>query len=112
VSLEHEIAAIELRAREARKGLIDRLVKRRNRIAAYRALFVGEDGVIRPEAVPVLADLAATARIGFADDATMTNDQLRDRAAKRAIVLHLFACIDLDGHQLADLGRKIRDHQP
>lgn len=113
MSFEHELTALEVEAKaeaaaRARGRL--RLIGRQNRMLAYRALFIGADGELKAEAIDVIADLAAVARLGFADDASMTDAQLRDRAARRAIVLHLISRIDLNGNQLAKIRQQIRDN--
>lgn len=67
--------------------------------AAYRRLFT-KDGQLTGDAQLVLADLARTARLGK-HNPLASNDELRERAAQRAIVLHILA--RLDPRALAEL---------
>lgn len=82
----YELEAINLR--ERKKGLAAKIATR----AAYRRLFMRE-GELSDDAQLVLADLAKTARLGL-HAPLATNDELRERAAMRSIVLHIFARLD------------------
>lgn len=60
--------------------------------SAYRRLFT-RNGELTEDAQLVLADLARTARFGK-HNPVASNDELRERASQRAIVLHIFARLD------------------
>jgi hypothetical protein len=78
-------------------------------IRSYRAVFLDPAGGFRPEAVLVLADLGRVAKMGFADLPSVDDAQLRDRAGKRAIALHILSRCDASGAALNDLAKKIRE---
>lgn len=84
---------------QRKRGLVNRLKVR----AAYRRLFT-KDGQLTEDAELVLADLASIARLGK-HNPLASNDELRERAAQRAIVLHIFA--RLDPRALAELSDKL-----
>ena len=117
MALEHDIEAMalhaEARARErslpARIARRIRLVLKAKTIQAYRAVFVGGDGRVTPQAARVIADLGGVARLGLAPPPDTPDAVLRDRAGRQAIVLHLLARLDLDGAALHDLNKKIRE---
>tara|TARA_B100001179_G_scaffold227459_1_gene210022 strand:- start:670 stop:984 length:315 start_codon:yes stop_codon:yes gene_type:complete len=59
---------------------------------AYRRLFM-KDGELTEAAELVLGDLLKAARFGK-DNPLATNEELRERAAMRRLMLHLFARLD------------------
>jgi hypothetical protein len=111
MALEHELEALAARAdaeghRRWMRKL--RLLTRRNAILAYRRLLLDEHGQVMPDAAQVIADLAAVARLGMADPLAITDGELRQRAGRREIVLHLIARMDLDGSRLRQLSKQLR----
>lgn len=96
----YELDAANLGRRK--RGLLSRLNVR----AAYRCLFVGSDGRLKDDAAEVLADLCVLARLGK-DRPLASADELRERAAMRRVVLHIFA--RLDPKAVADFSDKLRE---
>jgi hypothetical protein len=116
VALEHEFLALEAQAERTRQQTIGarlkhvaRLVRERGTVRAYRSLFLDGEGNPTPDAVTVIADFAGVGRLGFVDLATATEAEMRDRAGRRALALHILGRLDLDGTKLRDLTRKIRE---
>lgn len=112
MALEHEIDALAAQAGAKRRQRILALIKwrwRRRVVLAYRKLFVGEDGQLTPEAVIVMADIGNTARLGVVDLAAASDAELRERAGRRSLALHIIGRMDLDGSALRDLSKKLRE---
>jgi hypothetical protein len=113
--LEDEITgleAIEARARttlahQARK--FAKLIFDRNTHIAYRRMFLDEHGELRPEAVRVIADLAAHALIGVPDGVRTSDADLRDRAGRRTLFLHLMRRLDVSGVEMRKIALKLRE---
>ncbi len=115
MALDHEIDVLGARQDMAQQAMMRRAARRMklivlfNTVRAYRALFLDEQGEIRPEAVTVIGDLATKGRLGVVDDPGSSDGALREYAGRRAIVLHLLARLDLSGMRLRDLARKMRE---
>ena len=111
MALDHEIEAMAAQAERDARKLKRRLLGRRSVAMAYRRLFLDPvAGDIKPEAIEVIADFSSVALLGVADIPAMPDDQLRDRAGRRALALHILARIDLDGSALRDLASKLREN--
>lgn len=98
-------AAVEAEARRLarqQEGLRERLGAR----AAYRKLFLDEQGRLKPEAEIVIGDLARAAQMGRVLIAATDND-LREQAAKRSLILHLFA--RLSRRAMEQIARKLEN---
>jgi hypothetical protein len=110
--LDQEIMALDARLQAERAHRLRArlaLIFERNTVLAYRRLFLGPDGELTPDAVRVLGDLAARALIGVSDAAATSGADLRDRAGKRSIVLHLMRRLDQSGVRLKELALKLRE---
>jgi hypothetical protein len=109
-----EIDGLALQARAHERSKLHRarklaqLVFQSRMIRAYRALFLDGDA-FKPEAVLVLADLGRVAKLGFADLPSADDVQLRDRAGKRAIALHILSRCDPSAAALTELAKRIRE---
>ncbi|GGO95018.1 hypothetical protein [Stakelama pacifica] len=113
MAASHEIdglAAMESTARAQRRRLITAAIGRREIILAYRRLMLNADGTLKDDAAAVLGDLAQIANLGAADMPQASDEQLRSQAASRAIVLHMFARIDMGGTELKKLAKKLREN--
>lgn len=116
MALDHEVLSLAARADAIeRASLADRARHKMRRIrdhriiSAYRRLFVEADGTLKPDAVDVIADLSAVARLGIVDGPTMSDAEMREAAGRRTMALHLIARMDLDGSRLAKLAAQLRE---
>ena len=115
MALDHEVDALGVMQETAEQRRMRRYARRMrllfefSTVRAYRALLLDETGALRPEAVRVLADIGAKARLGVVDDPTLSDGALREFAGRRAIALHVLARADQSGVKLRDLARKLRE---
>lgn len=107
-----EIEAFAARADDARtRTLAERWkrVAKRNAIMAYRRLFLDAEGNMKPDAVAVIADIAALAQLGRVLPPYATEGELRAFEGRRSMALHILGRMDLDGSRLRDLAKKMRE---
>lgn len=108
--LVNSLAATAEARRKHRLAERARAVFQRRTILAYRRLLLDDDGDFRPDALKVLGDLSAVAKMGIADADALTEAELRTRAGRRSLVLHIFARLDLSGEKLRKLAKSIREN--
>lgn len=108
-----EIEALASLASQTQARTIAERVKRiakRNTIMAYRRLFLDAEGGVKPDAIDVIADIAALAQLGRVLPPYATEGELRAFEGRRSMALHILGRLDLDGTRLRDLAKKMREN--
>lgn len=114
MALEDEIEALRSQGQQLRKrSLLARMraIVERDRVLAYKRLFLDPDGELSADAMAVIADLGRVARVGIVDGPQMSDTELRTMAGRRAMVLHILARLDLSGEKMKRLATVIRENR-
>lgn len=85
--------------------------RRFDTVAAYRRLFLGEDGDLTEVARAVIADFSEVAQLGRFDPGQISNDEMRERNGMRRLALHILSSIDQDGSVLRKLASRMRENE-
>lgn len=114
MALEAEIQALGLRfqsRRERWRMVLAKLIGReKQRVRAYQACLLGEDGEFSPAAVALLADLARVA--GMQRNARRrTAEEAQYDEGARMVVLHLLGSVQVNRVRLQRLIDRIDRHE-
>lgn len=113
MAADAEIDALATLADQRRRaGMLKQMrrIREFNILSAYRRLFLDADGNLTPDAVTVLADVSKVGRLGFADTSVLSDAELRERGGRRAMALHIYGRLDLDGTRLRELAHRLREN--
>lgn len=115
MAFDHGLTVLAAEQEDRRRDVAARLARRIrivdewDKVRAYRKLFLGEDGQLKPEAVKVLADIGAVARIGMVERPGASDAELREFAGRRQLALHVLGRMDQSGVRMRDLAAKLRE---
>ena len=88
-----------------------RAKRRFDTVAAYRRVFLGDDGQLTESARAVIADFAEMAQLGVFDPGQISDAEMRERNGARRLALHILSSIDQDGSVLRKLASKLRENE-